>query len=190
MAQQAVALAEQLGLRDTAVFFNDWTPYEERVNYLCEADVGVSLHGDHIETRFAVRTRLMDYLWAELPMVVGGGDVLSDLVRQHGLGVVMAAGDKTAAADALITLLQNPVDPAAFAAVKRPFYWPAVAKPLQNYVKRPWRNAGGGGEVGKTAVASGSIMRLPQKAWQTVHQRGISGLTQEIKNYLRWLQNQ
>ncbi|GAB4279007.1 MAG: glycosyltransferase [Candidatus Promineifilaceae bacterium] len=189
MAQQAVALAEQMGLRDTAVFFNDWTPYEERVNYLCEADIGVSLHGDHIETRFAVRTRLMDYLWAELPMVVGGGDVLSDLVRQHGLGVVVAAGDKTAVTDALITLLQNPVDPAAFEAVKRPFYWPEVAKPLQNYVKRPWRNVDGGG-AGETAVMPNSIMRLPQKAWQTLRQRGISGLNQEIKNYLRWLQNQ
>ena len=55
---------------DHTVFFNDgWVPYAERGAWLAEADIGVSAHFDDIETRFAFRTRLLDYLWAGLPIV-------------------------------------------------------------------------------------------------------------------------
>ena len=70
MAAEAVALAEELGLRDRVVFFNfGWVPYAERGRYLLEADVAVSAHFDDIETRFAFRTRFLDCLWAGLPVV-------------------------------------------------------------------------------------------------------------------------
>ena len=40
MAGEAVALADELGLRDRVVFFNfGWVPYAERGRYLLEADV-------------------------------------------------------------------------------------------------------------------------------------------------------
>ncbi|NJP07416.1 MAG: glycosyltransferase family 4 protein, partial [Chloroflexaceae bacterium] len=74
MYDQTVALADELGLRDTTVFFNDhWVPYTERGRYLLEADIGISTHLEHIETRFAFRTRVLDYIWAGLPMVVSDG---------------------------------------------------------------------------------------------------------------------
>jgi len=190
MAQCAIDRAAELGLKDTAVFFNDWTPYHERVNYLLEADVGVSLHGDHVETRFAVRTRLMDYLWARLPMVVNGGDVLGDLVQVRGLGQAVAVGDKTAVAEALVYLLQNPVSPAAFDEVMGQFRWSEVAAPLRAYAARPWRNEGGGGGV-ETAVslapATTPLRQLPGKAMAALRQRGISGLLQDVKAYWRWI---
>ncbi|MBL7201593.1 MAG: glycosyltransferase, partial [Anaerolineae bacterium] len=50
---RAIALSKELGLYERSVFFNDWVPYGERQNHLLEADVGVSLHLDHVETRFA-----------------------------------------------------------------------------------------------------------------------------------------
>ncbi len=45
MARRAVELAAELGVLDRQVFFRDgWVPYEERVNYLMSADIGISLH--------------------------------------------------------------------------------------------------------------------------------------------------
>ena len=77
MAAEAVALADELGLRDRVVFFNfGWVPYAERGRYLLDADVAVSAHFDDIETRFAFRTRLLDCLWAGLPVVTTRGDTL------------------------------------------------------------------------------------------------------------------
>ncbi|MBA2476756.1 MAG: hypothetical protein H0V40_12485, partial [Actinobacteria bacterium] len=38
--------------------------------------VAVSAHFDDVETRFAFRTRLLDCLWAGLPVVTTRGDAL------------------------------------------------------------------------------------------------------------------
>ena len=67
---QTQELSDQLGLTGTFVFFNEgWVPYDDRQNYLLDADVGVSTHFEHIETTFSFRTRILDYLWAPLPIV-------------------------------------------------------------------------------------------------------------------------
>ena len=63
-ARSAIALADQLGLRDTHVFFNDWTPYETRQNVYLDATAAVSFHRTHLETRFSFRTRILDCIWA------------------------------------------------------------------------------------------------------------------------------
>jgi len=94
MADDAVALARRLGLLDRYVFFSpEWVPYDERHEFLLEADVGVSAHFDTVETRFASRTRLLDYLWAGLPIVATEGDVLADMIASRNLGRVVAASD-------------------------------------------------------------------------------------------------
>lgn len=194
MAVRAIERAKTLGLKDKAVFFNDWTPYEERVNFLLEADVGVSLHGDHIETRFAVRTRLMDYLWASLPMVVSGGDVLSDLVKQHDLGCVIESEGETAVAQSLITMLQTPVNPANFRPVIESFHWSRVAEPLKNYMLAPWHNEGREKGRRDTAVSlatrSTPWRELPKKAVDSLKNRGFSGLWQDVRAYLIWIRQQ
>ena len=81
------ALAGELGVLDRHVFFNEsWVEYDERQNYLLEADAGVSTHFSHVETTFSFRTRILDYLWAELPMVVTEGDHFAELVEREKLG--------------------------------------------------------------------------------------------------------
>ncbi|HEX2118535.1 MAG TPA: glycosyltransferase, partial [Acidimicrobiales bacterium] len=70
MAVAARSLSDALGLTDKHVFFNEgWVAYEDRQNYLLEADIGVSTHLHHVETAFSFRTRILDYLWAGLPIV-------------------------------------------------------------------------------------------------------------------------
>jgi hypothetical protein len=167
------------------VFFNAWTPYAERANYSLEADVGLSLHGDHIETRFSVRTRLMDYLWASLPMVVTGGDTLSELIDGRGLGRVVAPGDVRGVADALIALLQHPLERSRFAATIEAFHWSRVAEPLMKYASAPWRN-------GETIAPPQPprpvtpLWQLPVKAWDAWKTRGPRGLARDVRSYIIW----
>jgi hypothetical protein len=60
-AVDARARAAALGLTGLHVFFNDdWIAYEERHNYLLEADIGVSTHLDHLETAYSFRARILD----------------------------------------------------------------------------------------------------------------------------------
>src|SRR5206468_8785633 len=102
-------LATELGLTGTHVFFNEgWVPYEERQNYLLEADIGVSTHLDHVETAFSFRTRILDYLWASLPIVATEGDSFATLIEAEGLGLTVPAQDVGALETALLPLLDDP----------------------------------------------------------------------------------
>jgi glycosyltransferase involved in cell wall biosynthesis len=90
MCTRAIALAGELGLTDRFVHFNlGWVEYEARQNYLLEADIGVSAHFDNPETRFAFRTRMLDYLWCGLPVVSTRGDVFAQHVQDRRLGIVV-----------------------------------------------------------------------------------------------------
>jgi len=137
---RALRLADELGLAGRRVHAHDgWVPYEERGGWLLEADVGVTAHPDTLEARFAFRTRVLDYVWAGLPVVATEGDVLADLVAARGAGRTVAPDDPRAFADACAAALDDPPPPAALAAELR---WDRVAAPLVEFAlggrKRPW----------------------------------------------------
>jgi hypothetical protein len=137
-AQAAIMYARERGLDGVFVHFNDgWVPYDERQSYLLEADLGVSAHGDHLETRFSFRNRILDYLWAGLPMVVTEGDVMADLVQREQLGATVAAGDDEGFARACAELLDDRDGRAATAARVREaaqaFRWDVAARPLVDF---------------------------------------------------------
>jgi glycosyltransferase involved in cell wall biosynthesis len=135
--ERARALAAQLGLLDRVVFFNDqWVPYEERAAWLLEAACAISTHVEHLETRFAFRTRLLDCFWAGLPVVCTRGDDLAALIERDQLGAVVPEGDVAAVAAALETVLQRGRDAyrAGLTRAAEAYRWDSVAAPLVRYV--------------------------------------------------------
>lgn len=106
MASESRDLAEQLGLVGTSVFFNEgWVPYEERADFLLDADVGASTHLAHLETAFSFRTRILDYFWCSLPVVSTEGDTFAEIIERHRLGRVVPYEDVPALESALEALL-------------------------------------------------------------------------------------
>jgi glycosyltransferase involved in cell wall biosynthesis len=133
--EQARELARSMGLLGESVFFlEDWVPQEERHHYLLEADVGVTLHRATAETEVAARGRYMDYLWAGLPCVLGGGDPLADRFAGAGFALTVAPGDVDGAHAALRRLVTDGEERGrrreAAAALKEEFRWPATVQPL------------------------------------------------------------
>ena len=91
MGLKAISLAKELGVYGTHVIFNQrWIPYEERQYFLKGADVGISSHFEHLETRFSFRTRALDYFWAQLPVITTCGDTIADWVERFDTGNVVA----------------------------------------------------------------------------------------------------
>jgi len=140
--------ATDAGLLDRSVFFNrEWVPYGERSAWLGDADCAVATHLEHLETRFAFRTRSLDCFWAGLPVVCTEGDDLSERVRREGLGEAVPPGDDIAVAAALERVLAR--GRASFAGpladVAAEYAWPRVAKPLVDFVfdERPSRPLAG-----------------------------------------------
>lgn len=137
-------LADELGLTGRFVFFNEgWVPYEQRGRYFLEADIGVSTHLAHIETAFSFRTRILDYLWAGLPIVATDGDVFSDVITGRGLGRVVPAGDVHALVGALDELLSDDDVRAACAAASATaatdYHWGSALLPLLEFCVAPRR---------------------------------------------------
>ncbi len=139
-ATEVRRLAGDLGLTGKHVFFNaGWVPYEQRADFLLDADVAVSAHLDHLETRYSFRSRVLDYIWAGLPMVLTGGDVLADEVASAGLGKAVAPGDERAIEQALAELLASPPPKERFALLARRYSWEEVARPLVEWGRDPRR---------------------------------------------------
>jgi glycosyltransferase involved in cell wall biosynthesis len=140
-ALRARDLARSEGLDGERVHFNEgWVPYAERGAWLAEADLGVSAHLDHLEARFSFRTRILDYLWAGLPVVASRGDALGDLVAARGLGRAVDPGDVDGFAAACAALLADGSEyEAARARIEdlRPsLVWSEAARPLVEWCGR------------------------------------------------------
>ena len=193
--EEAIHLCRELGLYERTVFFEDWVPYQERANYLLEADIGVSFHRDHLETRFSFRGRFLDYLWASLPVIATEGDVLSDLVAAEDLGRVVQAGDDAGVADAILELVDVPDLRARYAPrferVAAGYRWDVVARPLLDFCARP-RIA-----PDKAYLRNAAVFRvnptpwwgLPAKVLRALRLGGVRGLKRQLEQYLRWLRN-
>ena len=184
MTDRALQLADELGVRDTLVFFNDgWVPYTERGAWLAEADIGVSAHFDDIETRFAFRTRLLDYLWAGLPIVTTEGDVLSDLVSERRLGRTVGVGDVDGWRQALGDLLENEAEMTEIrgrvAEEREQFHWSRVTAPLVALAGTP------GGRVAVPArIRANAIAELPAKGLLSIRHRGPGGALTHVAHRL------
>ncbi len=195
VVSQALALSQSLGLKGRYVLFNDWVPYEARQDYLMEADIGVSLHLDRIESRFAFRTRLLDYLWAGLPILATEGDVLGEQLAAQGLAQLVAPGDVEGVAQAILCLLQEPLSPQAREARIREavqhYRWDKVIEPLADFCAAP-RFAADKGYFPSVAAAGrrwGWQQRL-RKGWRLIREGGVRAILKEAGAYLQWRRSQ
>ncbi|MBP1464699.1 glycosyltransferase [Candidatus Chloroploca sp. M-50] len=140
---QARTLAARLGLLDRHVFFYDeWVPYAQRADLLLEADLFVSLHRDHLETRYAaVRSRVLDHFWVGRPSLLSDGDPAAELIRAEGVGLVVPPEDPAAVSAALVQLLEDAELRAQQAsrahALASRLQWAHLIEPILRFVREP-----------------------------------------------------
>lgn len=174
---QAVQLAKDLGLIDRFVHFNfGWVDYGQRQNFFLEANVGISAHFDNPETRFAFRTRMLDYLWCGLPIVATRGDVFAESVQTHQLGVAVDFEDL----DGWCAALRSVKDDASFrsqcqrniADFSRAFSWSSImqrfAQNIEQVVVAADRDA-----IRKSAAMPNSRLGLGAKLRQAYAEGGL-----------------
>lgn len=156
-AQEVIRYADSQGLTGKSVFFNEgWVPYAERRHYLAEADIGVSTHFDNLEMRFSFRTRIVDYIWAGLPIVATEGDSFAELIERHQLGFKVGFEDVEGLAKAFATIIDDKKSASSFAnhakALRPDFYWDKVIAPIREFIK----------DLPRRPKDEGSIRRLAQ----------------------------
>jgi glycosyltransferase involved in cell wall biosynthesis len=142
--EAATALAAELGLLDQGVFFGDWLPYADWPSALLECDLAVTLHFEEtLESRLAFRSRILDCVWAGLPVIATEGDTTSELIGSRGLGCIVKALDPEDVARCMLALLETPAAglSARFAAARQELTWTRAAAPLTAFCRRPRRAA-------------------------------------------------
>jgi len=141
IAGRTRALAAELSLTGRHVFFNErWIDYADRADYLLDADCGVSTHPDHVETQFAFRTRLLDCVWAGLPVICTRGDTLADMIAARGMGITVPPESPEALAEAIVALAdgdRRARAAEALRAVAPEFHWSRVVEPLVRFCANP-----------------------------------------------------
>lgn len=142
MAVKAKQLAERLGVLDKHVFFSDsWTAYEERVNCLLDANLAVSAHFDLPETRFSFRTRILDYLWAGLPILTTCGDQLAEQIEREGAGISIPYQNVEKYAEAIEKMISDHAAHQKYAEgakrLAQTYHWSKAVEPLRRFCNDP-----------------------------------------------------
>lgn len=179
--EEVRALARARGMLDRHVFFVDWIPYDRRADLLLAAEIGLSAHHLTLETRYAWRTRMLDYLWAGLPIVCTEGDALAELVQERQLGCVVPPGDEAAMAAAFERLLTDGPFASAcrarIADVRPSLHWTAAVAPLRRYLERL--------EADRGDDAKGSSRRVPAAPHSMPGASAARGWARQFAQWLR-----
>lgn len=138
-AEEVRELAAELDvLGRNVLFLDDWIPYEQRHDYLRDADIGLTLHRHGGEARLAVRARYMDYLSAGLPCVLGRGDEAAEEFATAGFATLLADPKPEELAARLLALADDPGTLAAARAAGQRLVernsWSAVGTRLRSVV--------------------------------------------------------
>lgn len=139
--EAALQMARELELLDRAIFFGEWIPYADWPNVLLESNIALTLHYDTLETHLAFRCRVLDYIWAGLPIVATRGDETSALVEKHQLGAVVDYDNDEEVAKALLELLDVPRETfrERFEQARQQLTWKQAAQPLVEFCRHPRR---------------------------------------------------
>jgi glycosyltransferase involved in cell wall biosynthesis len=141
MAGKAIRASDDLGMTGQSVFFNtSWVDYNLRGQYFAGADVGLSLNPSHFENHFAARTRILDYLRHNLPILCTEGDEFSARVKEKKLGLVVSPGDREGLKGAILTLAEDRALREEIrrniGSIKSDFTWVRTTEPLVAHCRK------------------------------------------------------
>ena len=140
---QIYTYAEEHGLLNKAVFFGKWVPYSDWANVLLESDIALSLHHETAETQFAYRSRILEYIWAGVPIIATKGDSTSTLIKNYNLGEVVDYHDVAGVAQAILNILDSSqaTYQTSLAVARAELTWEKAAQPLIQFCLNPVRAA-------------------------------------------------
>lgn len=138
-AKEVEKLASSKKLLNKFIFLNkSWIPYDKRHNYFLESDIGVSTHLEHLETRFSFRTRVLDYIYFNLPIICSKGDFFESYIQKNSIGITVSPSNKEELKKAILLLGEKKLRENIKKNIKRvekEFYWDNLLTPLKKKLR-------------------------------------------------------
>jgi glycosyltransferase involved in cell wall biosynthesis len=127
----------ELGLLDKSVYFVEWIDFDDRMRWFAHANSVISINSPGEENVYSWRTRIMDYLGGELPMISNGGDPLSDEIIAAGAGL-QTSGTSEDIVKIVTGLIQKPETThtlrTELQALRKQYHWDRVTKSLSDAI--------------------------------------------------------
>lgn len=141
-ANSAIQLSSQFNLTNRNVFFiKDWLPYKERANYLVECDAGIITSPNIAEANYFLKTRIYDYLWGNLPVILNDSEAFAPIISRNSLGLLARTGDYKDLASKIFDLYRDKylrrrikINIIKF---KKEIQWKKTLRNIDEYLKNP-----------------------------------------------------
>ncbi|HYH36492.1 MAG TPA: glycosyltransferase [Candidatus Saccharimonadales bacterium] len=134
---QLIEHIEKTGAEDFVVV-QDWIEFDKRADWYLDSDLVVVINKEGEENELSWRTRLVDFLWADLPLLTNGGDPLGESLiandaaqKLHGLSpeaIAKGLDDTLNNSKRLRQLKRN------LTGLKDQYYWDSVTKKLEKSI--------------------------------------------------------
>jgi glycosyltransferase involved in cell wall biosynthesis len=132
---EAIAYVERNGYG--FVRFEPWVAYEERAAFYGRFGAALLTFPQSIETDLSMRTRVYDYLWGGLPIVMSSAPGTDDLLATYGAGSVVRSSSPSDFAEAIVHALND----ASMRDGARRFadghQWQLTLQPLVDFIREP-----------------------------------------------------
>jgi glycosyltransferase involved in cell wall biosynthesis len=141
MKQYEIAMnfAKNEELLNNNIFFIDWIPYEERNNWYIESDLVINLHHKTKETIYSWRTRIVDFIWGEIPLLSTGGDEATEYLAKKDCARLLENNTALEIIKNIEELYQNKTSldqmKENIKNIKSEFYWESVTKNLSSFLQ-------------------------------------------------------
>lgn len=131
-------LEERPMLQQRVKFF-DWVPAHRRFDLLRDVDLLVAPHRMNLETSVCMRTRYLDAIAVNCPVIASEGGAVSELLQMHQAGEVVPEQNSQALAKAILKVLWE--DPTygeqGRRALSKSLAWQKVLQPLLDFAENP-----------------------------------------------------
>lgn len=122
------------------VVLQDWVEFEDRANWYLDSDLVILINKIGEENELAWRTRLVDYIWADLPILTNAGDPLGEELVSANAAVRLTGLDVDSMSRNIITALKHEKNLSTIRKnvekVRNKYYWDKVVEPLgENILK-------------------------------------------------------
>ncbi len=137
--QELIKHIEKIKAKNT-VIVQDWIEFDKRADWYLDSDLVVVISKEGEENELSWRTRLVDFVWADLPLLTNGGDPLGEVLIRNRAAERLSGLSPRAIADDLQRILHDAKKikelQQNLSKLKKRYYWDFITKQLSEYVSR------------------------------------------------------
>ncbi len=125
------------------IVYTGLVPFKKRANYYLLADAAINIPPITIEDELSVRTRVVDYIWANLPIISPAKDEYSDAVINEGAGFLYEAENPSSLSETIEQIMNDPsklenAKSKMNILLKNKFNLENYLAPLESFIKNPY----------------------------------------------------